>query len=471
MAVETYTILPTNKYNRPPPPSTIALHGLDLLNPPIQIHNHRFYHRPTNTTSDVIHKLKSSLAEALELYPPVAGTVQANEEGEPYIAMDAENILGTPFLVNMKDTPYAGDTEDLSPRTVMLLPPSSSTLAVKVTQFSCGTIAVAASIHHQVADLRGFLDFLELWAQLARGEAVDFTKIPDDWSHNPGRFFPGLISESTVPTSPPPPFMVLPAPATGPPPFLLAPSEITRWKFTKSSMERLKSDFSPSASASASSKEHKSDLWISSGDALAALLCGVITRARNNANVARLQGRSSLESQTEEIAMAANGRDRSPLDMSGRYFGNFNTLWSATVSRADLSSPICESGSRVALAIRNALNLQLSPEAIAYKISFFEAPQNTQPPGRIDWFADIILTNWCQFDLQGPKLDFGWGKPFCATAGGGSVYPPGYCMMTQEKDSGDVFVMMTVEKEGADGLKADSLLNKYATPVPVHPSC
>ncbi|KAF9350229.1 hypothetical protein BGX26_011557 [Mortierella sp. AD094] len=468
MAVETYTIHPTNKYNRPPPPPTVALHGLDL-SPPIQIRNHRFFRRPTSTTSEVIDKLKSSLAEALELYPPVAGTVLANEKGDVYIAMDAENILGTPFLVEMKDTPYAGDTEDLSARAGLLLPPSSSILAVKVTQFSCGTVAVATSMHHQVTDLRGFLDFLELWAQLARGETIDFTTIPDDWSHNPGRFFPGLIKESTLTTPPPPrPFTVLPVPATGPPPFLLAPSEISRWKFTKSAMERLKSDFSPSAS----SKENKSDVWISSGDALAALICGVITRARENANVARLEGRSSVESQTEDIVMAADGRDRSPQGtMSrGQYFGNFNPLVSATVSRSDLLSLTCESASRVALAFRNALNHQLSPEAIAYKISFFEDPRNTKPPGRIAWSADVILTNWCRFDLQGPKLDFGWGKPFCATSGGGGTYPPGYCIMTQEKDSGDIFIMMTVEQEGADGLKADSLLNKYATLVPDHPT-
>jgi hypothetical protein len=138
-SVETYTIHPTtNKYNRPPPPSTIELHGMDLIGAPIDIHNHRFFHRPPShlisTTTEVIDKLKSSLAEALELYPPVAGTVRANEKGELYIAMDAEYRLGTPFLVEMKDIPYAGDTEDLSPRLVFLLPPSSSTLAVKVTQ-------------------------------------------------------------------------------------------------------------------------------------------------------------------------------------------------------------------------------------------------------------------------------------------------------------------------------------------------
>jgi hypothetical protein len=134
MAVETYTIYPTNKYNRPPPPSTIALHGLDLLSAPIQMINHLFFHRPASITFNVIDKLKSSLAEALELYPPVAGTVQGNETGDVYMAMDAENMLGTPFVVEMKDTPYAGDAEDLSPRTGILLPPSSSTLAVKVTQ-------------------------------------------------------------------------------------------------------------------------------------------------------------------------------------------------------------------------------------------------------------------------------------------------------------------------------------------------
>jgi hypothetical protein len=138
-SVETYTIYPTtNKYNRPPPPSTIVLDGMDLISSPMDIHNHRFYHRPPShlisTTTDAIDKLKSSLAEALELYPPVAGTVRANANGEVHIAMGVEYRLGTPFLVEMKGTPYIGDTEDLSPRLDMLLPPSSSTLAVKVTQ-------------------------------------------------------------------------------------------------------------------------------------------------------------------------------------------------------------------------------------------------------------------------------------------------------------------------------------------------
>jgi hypothetical protein len=136
--VETYTIFPTNKYNRLPPPSSIPLHGLDPVAAPIHIRNHRFYHSPQprqpGPAASTIDKLKSSLAEALELYAPIAGTVRSNDKGEVYIATDTENLRGTPFLVEMRDVPFAVDTEDLSPRTVMLLPPGSSTLAVKVTQ-------------------------------------------------------------------------------------------------------------------------------------------------------------------------------------------------------------------------------------------------------------------------------------------------------------------------------------------------
>ena len=244
---------------------------------------------------------------------------------------------------------------------------------------------------------------------------------------------------------------MLPVPPNGPPAYLLAPSEVTRWKFTKTSTERLKNDFSPSPSSG----------WISTGDAVAALLGGVITRARENSNVPRIEGRSRFESQIETFMMAADGRDRSPLGnmVDGGYFGNFNLLFNTSISRSDLLSLTLESASRVSLGIRNALNIQLSPEAIANKILFYEDPQNSD---RIAWEGDIIMTNWCRFDLQGPKLDFGWGKPFNATSGGGSIFPPGYVIIMQDKTSGDISVLMTVEPSGAAKLKGDPLLNKYA---------
>ncbi|ORZ07755.1 hypothetical protein BCR41DRAFT_326380, partial [Lobosporangium transversale] len=132
---KTYTIYPSNKYNLPPPPSTIILNGFDLLQPPALIQNRRFFHPSTRPFSEVIERLTSSLAEALELYPPVTGTVRADEEkDEVYIALDPANIQGTPFLIETKDTPFAGDADDIAPRNDQILPPLASILAVKVTQ-------------------------------------------------------------------------------------------------------------------------------------------------------------------------------------------------------------------------------------------------------------------------------------------------------------------------------------------------
>ena len=132
MPLETYTIYPTTKHNPSHTASTIALNGFDKLNGPLQIRNHRFYHAAPGAFSDVVDNLKSSLAEALELYPPVNGTVQVSKDGDPYIAVDTKK--GTPFTVDVRDTPYAGDTEDVSARTTPVLSSTESIFAVKVTK-------------------------------------------------------------------------------------------------------------------------------------------------------------------------------------------------------------------------------------------------------------------------------------------------------------------------------------------------
>ncbi|ORX78466.1 hypothetical protein K493DRAFT_362931 [Basidiobolus meristosporus CBS 931.73] len=460
--VETCTIKPTSKYNRSPSASTITLHGLDLISAPVHISNHRFFHRPEHLKEqDVVDTLKSSLAEALELYPPVAGTVRANEKGELYVALDAE---GAAFQVDRRDSPFTGDAEDLSPRPVVFLPTPSSALAVKVTQFSCGTVAVASSLHHYISDLRGFLDFLEVWSKIARGKSIDLQAIPEDWAHTPGRFFAedgNSLKAETSPPAAPKGYQVMPSVSTEMP--VITPAAVLKWRISASALANLKKDLTDALTES-------SDAWISTGDALTALLWSVITRARESAKIPRTQGfgRSSVESGTETVAMAADGRERAPnKNMSGgRYLGNFNLLFMTTVSRDDLMSSDAKSTSRVALAIRSSLNEQLSPEAIKNRIRYMEAPENTQPPGRIFWTADVVFTNWCMFDLLGEDMDFGWGTPFEATGGEG-VLPAGYVCLLQNKSTGDVTVISTVEKEGLHAMQTDALMNKYATLVKI----
>ncbi|OAD00861.1 hypothetical protein MUCCIDRAFT_146396 [Mucor lusitanicus CBS 277.49] len=137
MSIETYTVYPSNKHNRPSPPSRVILHGLDRIGTSIQIRNHRFFHAPKDATLTLDHLVKqltSSLAEALELYPPVAGAIESDEKGSIYSLMGPEHNAGTPFLVEKKSTAYQGDTEDMGPRQDVILPETASILAVKVTQ-------------------------------------------------------------------------------------------------------------------------------------------------------------------------------------------------------------------------------------------------------------------------------------------------------------------------------------------------
>ena len=454
--MESYLIYPTKKHNRPAPPTKIYLHALDLMGP-IDIRNNRIFHRPSSNIAfkDIVEKLKSSLAEALELYPPAAGLVKPDENGKVYIAIDPQNFSGTPFLVDVKATPFVTESAHLSPRTG-ILPPETSTLAVKVTQFSCGSIAVATSIHHQVTDLRGFLDLLEVWAQLNRGEQIDYTKIPDDFTRTPNRFFSGLMEKARAgPTTiAPPGFVLHDKPPTNPLTYLQTPSEITNWVMTQTAVEQLKAHVSPT----------KEDQWISSGDAVAALLWGAITRARSKAQVARMNPDSPIET----ILCAADGRERDPHGKmpKGKYFGNFNPLFSCTAPHLDLLEEGSEGGAitRVALQIRTAVKEQLSPEALAAKLAFFENPQNLEPGGRIALgVADFIMTNWCHIDLKGPKLDFGWGEAFYASPGLCTGYVAGCALLTQDKTTGVIQILLTVEAPAADNLKNDTVMNKYAT--------
>ncbi|KAH8921167.1 hypothetical protein BT69DRAFT_1283369 [Atractiella rhizophila] len=442
--IQQFNVFPTSKFNLPLVLSKIRLHALDLISVPVHISLHRFFAPlPSNVSFDeVVLNLKRSLAEALELYPPVSGIVRVDEDGETYIVIDRDSTPGTPFLVEEKDVPFTGDNDDVSPRPILVLPPESSTFAVKVTSFSCGTIAVASSLHHQVADLNGCLDFLELWASTARGEAPNLTTVPKNWLHDVERYFPGVPSE--IPAETPPPGFTLLDSLPG---FSLPPTSITKWKIPKSNLEQLKKDLSPNSGED----------WISSGDALATLIWGAIARARHNGKVAKAN-----PSSTETLISASNLRDRFPPDLAREpYFGNCNPLFATTVPRSHLLSPTHECASLIAVEIRKALNTQMSPKALIHKMSFLEAARRCNPPRTAVFVGDVIMTNWSRFNLQGPKLDFGWGTPFETTSGGG-VLPPGFSRIQADGDKGDLNFILTVEQEGAEHLEADIFLQRYA---------
>jgi hypothetical protein len=101
--------------------------------PPIHIEIRHFFYVSKDSVPLVINNLKASLAEALEIYFPVAGAVVVNN-GTGWIATDPANIRGALFVVEIKDVPFERETEELSPRDGIFLPPASPTFAVKLSQ-------------------------------------------------------------------------------------------------------------------------------------------------------------------------------------------------------------------------------------------------------------------------------------------------------------------------------------------------
>lgn len=211
--------------------------------------------------------------------------------------------------------------------------------------------------------------------------------------------------------------------------------------------------------------------WISSGDAVAALAAVAITRARKASNLPRLQcfgGGSSANSPNDRIAMAADGRSRAPdgAMLNRQYFGNFNALPIISVPRVDLESPSLESCARVALSLRQGLQEQLSPQALAHKTAFFEEPKHKHPEGRVAWRSDVTMTNWSGFDLEGPEFGLGWGSPFLTTDGSvGSAYPPGYVLFQRDGGTKGLLAMITVEEQAVAGLETDRFLREHGTLV------
>jgi hypothetical protein len=132
-AFETITVQASRKYALPAlADATLEMHGLDTaLGGSVHISNHRFFRKPLLPFDEIVARLRSSLSEALEFYPPVAGTVRFNDKMEFVLTCDGE---GATLIVERRDTPFTGDSDIVSPRPVPVLSTPAAVLAVKVTQ-------------------------------------------------------------------------------------------------------------------------------------------------------------------------------------------------------------------------------------------------------------------------------------------------------------------------------------------------
>ncbi|KAE9398278.1 hypothetical protein BT96DRAFT_920938 [Gymnopus androsaceus JB14] len=457
-------IEPTSKRNLPPV-EPIRLHPLDYLMPQVNIQVAfvfkiaRVHEKSEPVISEfreqfesIVTKLKSGLAEALEVYPPVAGTIRTS--GDDALAMTIVcDGQGAIFITQIEDRKYVESEhwlDRLAGKNHNDGDISKPIFAVKLTLFSCGTIVMIAAMHHFAADLTSYMDFIGAWAQLSRGEDLPTAYSSLLWSRNLDLSPPAVVP-STIPgiTS------LSPSPVPLP---VFRQGDGLSWFVSDANVAKLKAD------CMALVKKKQVNSWISSSDALTALTWGAMTRAQNY--VLDIPGHTRT---VGSLALSVNGRERipglGPSEAGGpsRYFGNLNLFLTVYTPRADLLEANMEATSRVALAIRQTLQDGTTPEVIAARVAFLEAQAEAKEQVFFE-SSDCMTSSWSKYDMT--SFDFGLGpdvQSVGTTIGTKAAFPAGMIFIT--RGSGGLIVATTTEKEADELLKVDPVLTRYAEVV------
>ncbi|KAL3835645.1 hypothetical protein ACJIZ3_010381 [Penstemon smallii] len=157
-----------------PTPNNLQKHKLSFLDqiaPPIFMPLVYFYpldNNVSNSTKSI--KLKTSLSQTLTTFYPLAGRliddlyVDCNDHGAPYVEAEANceilKVIKNPMCMH-KFLPYKlDDIQNLL-------------MAVQITFFQCGGIAVGLVISHKIADALSLITFANSWADVARHDNDD----------------------------------------------------------------------------------------------------------------------------------------------------------------------------------------------------------------------------------------------------------------------------------------------------------
>ncbi|KAK4425158.1 Stemmadenine O-acetyltransferase [Sesamum alatum] len=153
--------------------------------------------RGLNSTNhiQISQQLKQSLSNTLTLFYPLAGRIEdssvvhCNDAGAEFIEARVQaqlnDALQEPIIEQLKHLPADATAGAL---------PGAALVAVKLTFFACGGMAIGVCVSHKMADCASIMTFLNAWAASCRGEA-EFPRFSLDLANYfPAREFPDYPS-------------------------------------------------------------------------------------------------------------------------------------------------------------------------------------------------------------------------------------------------------------------------------------
>ncbi|KAM3384616.1 hypothetical protein ACQJBY_008954 [Aegilops geniculata] len=324
--------------------------------------------------------LRAALARVLVHYHPLAGrlgispemklTVECTGEGVPFVEAEAACDLALIGDLSTPDPAALGQLVYSVPgaKNILEMPP----MMAQVTRFKCGGFSLGLAMNHCMFDGLGAMEFVNSWAEMARG-----------------------ATELTVP-----PFLDRSVLRPRDPPVISNPHNEFEEIADVSEMAALYGReelmyrsfcFDPDR------LERVRGLALADGDlekcTTFEALSGLVWRARTRAL-------GLAPEQQTKLLFAVDGRRRFVPPLPKGYFGNGIVLTNAIATAEDLlSAPVSRAAGKVQEAVR-----MVTDEYMRSAVDYFEATR-----ARPSLASTLLITTWSRLAFNG--ADFGWGEP------------------------------------------------------------
>jgi hypothetical protein len=434
-----------------------------------------FYFASEAPASEIIETLHSSLAKSLEAFPILSGTIgllkNAPQKGTLAVqgpVVSVSETLSTSDLTQTYDFdviaakhfhPKAVDTKLVVPD--LCLYPTRVFLAQ--ANIIRGGVILSIALHHNVADEGGIFMTMKLWSTFCRGD--DGAKlITPAWTDNSSL----MKGEGTGRLEDHPEYKVRPAEdsvtgQTANQEYMAAGSTSTTGTatlfFSESSLESLKKSALIQPLPSGSSEQVPS--WISTNDALCALIWSRVTKARDLGE----------DVPYSMFNMTVDGRSRVEPALPAEYIGNVVFVTTKAILRLETLASPNASLPEVALSIRNSV-LAVDNAAIKDKIKAAASIDDIgrlAPGGYSSQQRHFACTSWSGHAYY--ALD--WGKVLggrCRRVRFPKSLGDGVCVIfpriSQSAELGfdeaGLEVQIGLEGVALGKLREDEILNRYA---------
>ncbi|KAK3120151.1 hypothetical protein QOZ80_9AG0682610 [Eleusine coracana subsp. coracana] len=320
-------------------------------------------------TDDAAAVLCDALARVLVLYHPLAGRLGISQEmkltgeGAVFMEADAACDLADVGDIAKPDPDSLGQLVYSVPgaKNMLEMPP----VTAQVTRFKCGGFALGLAMNHCMFDGVGATEFVNSWAETARG-----------------------IAEITIP-----PFLDRTVLKARVPPVISFDPDISDTAALYGTQDLLYRSFCFDPDR----LERVRALALAGGElercttfeALSGLIRQTRTRALDLA-----------PAQRTKLLFSVDGRRRFEPPLPKGYFGNGIVLTNAIVTADELlSAPV----SRAVALVQGAVRM-VTDEYMRSAVDYFEATR-----ARPSLVSTLLITTWSRLAFHG--ADFGWGEP------------------------------------------------------------